>query len=166
MGYFSRLGGLYAGSSLSLFHVSLPGECQEQCRTIARSCHDTMEAADLGVVSEAIWKGAKRAQVTPSYPPLIPPLTPDLKRSQVSQLLCRDQTRACRKKAPKTPANRLPGSEFKALSEEDAKMRDTMRNLKKSGMGGTLYSRDEMMDRMKERGGNLMGEGGEPKGEL
>ena len=148
--WLSRLDIEVESGKLQIVDMGVPGECQEQCRTIARSCHETMEAADLGVVSEAIWKGAKRAQVT--------------------QLLCKEQTRACKKKAPKVPSNRLPGPAFKSLTEEEAKMRGTMRNLKKSGMGGTLYNREEMMEKMKDRGEDLMGEGGEeggePKGEL
>lgn len=137
---------------LSLVDMGVMGECQEQCRTIARACHDTMEQADLGVVSEAIWSGAQRAKVT--------------------QLLCRDQSRACRKKAPRVPANRLAGPPFKALTEEEAKLRGTMRNLKKSGMGGTLYSRDDMMERLKDKENPLAGmmgedeEEGAPHGEL
>ena len=135
---------------LHVVDMGVMGECQEQCRTVARACHETMEQADLGMVSEAIWTGAQRAKVT--------------------QLLCRDQSRACKKKAPKVPSNRLAGPQFKALSEEDAKLRGTMRNLKKSGMGGTLYSRDEMMERMKDKENPLNdmmgGDEMEPHGEL
>jgi len=113
------------GTKLRLVDMPRPRECESECRTIARSCADLLEKADLVELSEALWSGNRRAHV--------------------QQVLCYDQTRACAKKTPPMPEDRPVGAPYKALEPEDLNLRDTMRRMRAAGMGGTLYNRDDML---------------------
>lgn len=55
---------------------------------------------------------------------------------------------------------RKPGPEFKALSEDDLSLRNTMRAMRKAGMGGTLFNRDEVMGMQDKVGTSWKGGGG------
>lgn len=68
---------------LVLKDMGVVGECNAKCRTIARACESIVESADLTDLSEALYSGSKRAELT--------------------QTLCYGSRGACVKKPPAVP---------------------------------------------------------------
>lgn len=137
--WITKIDLLEEGSQLTLKPMGIPGECGSECRTIARSCETLMEEADLVEFSQALWKASRRSMSLEQ-------------KLALSDLLCKDQTNACKRKTPPLPKGRSPGPAFKPLTSEDLSLRNTMRGLRKAGMGGTLFNKDQIMG-MKGMGG-------------
>ncbi|GAX82084.1 hypothetical protein CEUSTIGMA_g9512.t1 [Chlamydomonas eustigma] len=116
------------GDRLQLVEMPQSGKCRRECRTIARACSDIMEDADITELSEGLWHG--------------------FSRGDTSKLLCKELTSSCKRKIPPLPKDRPVGEEFQPLTEDELSMRQTMRGMKKSGMSGTMYDRNQILDKM------------------
>jgi len=116
------------GDRLVLKDMGKLGECGTECRTVARACAQVLEGADLTEVSELLYAGRKRADL--------------------SQALCYSGSGACAKKAPAMPKDRPAGPKFKALTDEAAQHAKLMRSLKASGLSGQMYDRASLQDEM------------------
>ena len=53
----------------------------------------------------------------------------------------------------------MPGPPFNELDEEKLGLRKTMRGMRKSGMSGTLFNREAMMDKVSGHAGVATGGG-------
>ncbi|GMH42954.1 hypothetical protein BSKO_10876 [Bryopsis sp. KO-2023] len=116
-------------TELKLVDMPQIGDCQVECRTIARVCSDLLEDFDMDL-AEALFKGFKRAELTSKF--------------------CYNVSDACKVPTPKLPKNRPRGEEFKVLSEKDIEMKNMLKKMKDSGMGGQVFDRESMMEKMGE----------------
>lgn len=113
------------GPTLKLVEHSEVGECNSDCKTIAKAVEAVIGDSDTDIAEE-LWKGTKN-------------------RSQFTNWLCHKQTGSCRSKPPPVPADRKPGPAFKVMDAQEAQMQKMMDNMKEMGMGGQLWDRDSAM---------------------
>ncbi|CAD7705086.1 unnamed protein product [Ostreobium quekettii] len=113
-----------------LLLVDMPqvGECGTECRTVARACVDMLDDFDVDL-AEALFKGEK-------------------KRAALTDEFCRQSGRPCSKKPPPLPQTRPRGPGFKALTEEEIRMKKMMREMSDMGLGGQVFDRDSAMQQL------------------
>jgi hypothetical protein len=113
------------GSKLSLVEQDQVGECNSECKTVAKAAEEIIGEHDTDLAEE-LWKGNKN-------------------RAQLTKWLCYELTNSCKTKPPPLPKDRKPGPTFKEMDEKDLQMQRLMANMKESGLGGTMYDRDTIM---------------------
>mmetsp|Transcript_73995 Transcript_73995/g.145227 ORF Transcript_73995/g.145227 Transcript_73995/m.145227 type:complete len:245 (+) Transcript_73995:29-763(+) len=116
---------------LSLIEPGGTAKCLNECSTIAKSCQDLLgEQVDIDELASVLWKNK-----TP---------VADLKK-----IVCSQWTSRCRprRKALSSSYKRVD-EEFIAMSEKDIEMDRMMESMRAMGMGGSLYSRDDLGDMM------------------
>lgn len=117
--------------ALKLHDTGAMGKCKSECRTIARACEQIHEEVDLTDLSAMLYQGAKRAAIF--------------------NWMCHDSTDVCAKKAPALPAGRTPiGETHIAMEEDEIRTTKMMRNMKASGLSGTMYDRETMEQELAE----------------
>ena len=110
------------------------GKCQKECRTIARSCNDLLEEdLDRDELSPILYKNTiKNPQ-------------------ELQEKVCKKMSKRCSDKRV-TTNKPLAGSAkrvdemFEQVNEKDLEMEKMMKDMEKSGLGGSIYSRDDMED--------------------
>lgn len=122
------------GTELKLVDTGKPSKCNVECMTIARACAQVADELDLSDLSEALFKGAKR--------------------SALSSEACHESTDVCRKKPPPVPKDRKLGPAHVPMSAEELQREQMMASMKAAGLGGQMFSRDDVMSQL----GGLTGE--------
>lgn len=131
------------GERLVMYENTQIGHCERECRTIERACEDVIEAADTEF-SEILYEAVKEGTAL----------------EKVQRLVCNRAAKVCKTKPPKLAPNRVDYP-FRAMTAEEKQMADMMANLKDSGMGGTMYRREDLMkgmDSITEKLGSLAGD--------
>lgn len=121
------------GDRLKLVDTGKPSRCNTECATIARACSEISDAADLSDLSEALFLGKSRSALT--------------------QLVCYESTRVCSTKPPPVPKTRKPGPKHEPMSEEEAQREQLMASMKAAGLGGQMFSRDDIAAQLGGAGG-------------
>lgn len=141
------------------------GHCEQECRTVERACEEVVDAADTDF-SEVVYAAVRDKT--------------DLEK--VQRQICNRVTGFCKTKAPALDGSKRKDYPFRAMTADEKQMADMcaprgrapafriphscapctcrMANLKESGMGGTMYRREDLMqgmDGMKEAFGDMMG---------
>lgn len=148
------------------------GKCKKECRTIAKSCYDLLEEdIDRDELSPLLWKNTiKNAQ-------------------ELQEKVCKKMSKRCSDKRvttnkPLAGSSKRVDEYFEPVSDKDLEMEKMLKEMEKSGMGGSIYNRDdmegmqgmmsgmgdgsmdedEMMEKMEEMGmaGGMGGMGGMP----
>ncbi|KAI8476629.1 MAG: hypothetical protein J3K34DRAFT_243017 [Monoraphidium minutum] len=122
--WMRRLDMVEEGGAIKLEDMGQIGKPTTETSTIARACAMVSDEVDLADLSEALFLGKTRAQLT--------------------QMACYDMTNACKKKPPPLPEDRKDGPEFEAMDPEDAKKEQLMAKLKEAGLGGQMYDRESL----------------------
>ncbi|KAK9715785.1 hypothetical protein RND81_06G189300 [Saponaria officinalis] len=122
------------GDKLKLVDQDVEGVCNSECKTIERACQEVMGYSDTDV-AEYIY--ARKPQL-----------------DSLVNYLCKDLTKACSKKPPPVPKDRIPGEEFMPKPTKEAEMEKMMRSMEglPGAPGMKMYSRDELMN-MQNGGG-------------
>ncbi|KAI8467721.1 MAG: hypothetical protein J3K34DRAFT_30973 [Monoraphidium minutum] len=124
------------GDAIEIRDMGKVGRHTTETSTIARACADVSDGLDLSDLSEALYKGKTRAQLT--------------------QLACYEMSGACNKKPPAVPEDRPAGPAFAALSEGELERERMMAQMAAAGLGGQMYDRDSLKREM----GDMEGLGG------
>jgi len=123
------------GTALKLVEQDTPQLCNTECKTIARSCADTLGDADTDI-AEALFKG-------------------DIQRAGLESLLCVEVSGACNKKPPPLPKTRKPGPAFAARSEDDLEMEKIKKEMEgMEGMNLNMYNKADLMEQLMEEAEN------------
>ena len=131
------------GKTLKLKNMGERGKCGTRCRTLAMAVADSLEGTDTDL-AERLWRGGEEAGP-----------------SEVTKWLCQEATSACRSSSsppPPLPAARAAAlareisdlSPFEPESAEDAQLRTMMASMKQQGMGGQMFSRENVMKSLKD----------------
>lgn len=166
---------------LVLFDTGTPGHCERECRTVERACEEVVEAADTDF-SEALFQGVKEgtdlekvqrlvcnrsAKVCKAKPP---PLKADRVDYAFREMSADEKHMADMCAAPRArPTPPLRGaargaqtlrlsSPPRVCSSPPSARARRMANLKDSGMGGTMYKREDLlkgMDGIQEKIGGI-----------
>ncbi|KAG8462465.1 hypothetical protein KFE25_010290 [Diacronema lutheri] len=118
------------GDKLVLYDTGAAGHCERECRTIEQACDEVVDAADTDF-SEALYEGAKQG----------------LDLEKVQRMVCNRSAKVCKTKPPPLSPDRIDYP-FRAMTDDEKHMADMMANLKSSGMGGTMYRREDLMKGM------------------
>ncbi|KAJ7558139.1 hypothetical protein O6H91_04G025900 [Diphasiastrum complanatum] len=123
-----RLDIVEEGDALKLAQQNEGGECRTECKTIERACKEVMGDHDTDL-AEFIFKGGEG------------------QRAALTNLLCKDLSKACVGKTPSVPKDRVAGEPFVPKSSKDAEMERLMRSM--SDMPGApgmkMYSKEDLM---------------------
>ncbi|KAF8062668.1 hypothetical protein HT031_003997 [Scenedesmus sp. PABB004] len=153
-----------AGDALRLVDKGLPSVCNSECATLARACAGVAEALDLIDLSEALYAGASRAALTQlacydasaacrTKPPPVPKVRARARRAPRTCALRVPCARGCRAaptpRAPRARQGRAPGPAHEPMSADEMTREALMAALKKSGLGGEMYKRDEVVEKLK-----------------
>ncbi|KAL9224723.1 hypothetical protein vseg_000732 [Gypsophila vaccaria] len=122
------------GDHLELVDQDVEGHCNSECKTIERACQEVVGYSDTDV-AEYIY--SRRPQL-----------------DSLVNYLCKDLTKACSKKPPPVPKDRIPGEAFVPKPTKEAEMEKMMRSMEglPGAPGMKMYSRDELMN-MQNLGG-------------
>lgn len=116
------------GDKLELVEQEAEGQCNSKCKTIELACQEVMGFSDTDV-AEYIYTHK-----------------PDL--DSLVKFLCKDLTKACSKKPPPVPKDRIPGEPFVPKSSKEAEMDRLLKSME--GMPGApgmkMYSREDLMN--------------------
>ncbi|CAH9066228.1 unnamed protein product [Cuscuta europaea] len=116
------------GDRLELVDQDAEGPCNSECKTIEHACQEVMGFSDTDV-----------AEYIYTHKPNLDSLV---------NFLCKDLTKACRKKPPPIPKDRTPGEPFVPKSSKEAEMEKLLRSMQ--GMPGApgmkMYSREDLMN--------------------
>lgn len=116
------------GDKLELIEQDVEGNCNSECKTIERACQEVIGYSDTDV-AEYIYTSQ-----------------PDV--DSLLNYLCKDLTKACSKKPPPVPKDRVPGEAFVAKPAKEAEMEKILKSME--GMPGApgmkMYSREELMN--------------------
>jgi len=120
--------------SLKLQEHSVKGKCREECKTIAKSCEQSIGDIDTDV-SEILWKD-------------------ELKLSKFLNKVCYDMSKSCKKKKPKYIAGKRKDYKFKEMTEKDEAAEEMMKNMKgMPGMPGlSMYDPEDLQNMRDEMG--------------
>ncbi|KAL2507075.1 Saposin B [Forsythia ovata] len=114
------------GDRLELVEQDSEGQCNSECKTIERACQEVLGYSDTDV-AEYLYKNR-----------------PDL--DSLVNFICKDLTKACRKKPPPVPKDRIAGEPFIAKSSKEAEMDKLLKSME--GMPGApnmkMYSREDL----------------------
>lgn len=108
-----------------LVPVEMPeqGECGSECKTVRKAAEQILGDHDTDVAEKLFKTGMSRAQLT--------------------NWMCYKLTSACINKAPPLPKDRAKGPEFKVMDADAASVQSTLASMKKQGLGGEVFTRDE-----------------------
>ncbi|XP_031252383.1 uncharacterized protein LOC116110305 [Pistacia vera] len=116
------------GDKLELVEQDAEGQCNSECKTIEKACQEVMGYSDTDV-AEYVYTSR-----------------PDIE--SLVNFLCKDLTKACSRKPPPVPKNRIPGEPFEPKPAKEAEMERIMKSME--GMPGApgmkMYSREELMN--------------------
>ncbi|GBF95667.1 hypothetical protein Rsub_08649 [Raphidocelis subcapitata] len=126
--WLRRLDMVEEGEGIAVKDMGQLGRHTSETSTLARACAAVSEELDLSDLSEALYLGKSRAQLT--------------------QLACYDMSGACKAKPPPLPKDREPGPAFEPLSDEEAERERLMAKLAASGMGGQMFDRESLKQQM------------------
>ena len=93
-----------------LQEYSKKGKCREECKTISRSCEDTIGDIDTDI-GEILWKN-------------------DLKLSTFMNKVCHTLTNACTSKKPKYIPNKRKDFKFIEMTDKDIEAEKMFANMK------------------------------------
>lgn len=119
------------GTQLKLVETGAPSSCNSECRTIARACENLIEEVDLTELSGKLYSGT-------------------LQRAALTNWMCREESDYCSSKVPPVPKDRARGPKHVPLTSDEIERRDMMRKMKKAGLKGTMYNRDNLQAEMEE----------------
>ncbi|CAL5186367.1 unnamed protein product [Lathyrus oleraceus] len=112
---------------LELVEHDSEGQCDSECKTIARACQDVMGYSDTDI-AEYLYTSKHDIDSLFNY-------------------LCKDLSKACNTKPPPVPKDRTPGEPFVAKSAKEAEMEKLLKSME--GMPGApgmkMYSREDLM---------------------
>ncbi|XP_044480080.1 uncharacterized protein LOC123206875 [Mangifera indica] len=116
------------GSKLELVDQDAEGQCNSECKTIEKACQEVMGYSDTDV-AEYVYTSK-----------------PDIE--SLVNFLCKDLTKACSRKPPPVPKDRIPGEPFVPKPAKEAEMERIMKSME--GMPGApgmkMYSREDLMN--------------------
>ncbi|KAK4853528.1 hypothetical protein QYF36_010617 [Acer negundo] len=122
------------GNKLELVDQDAEGICNSECKTIERACQEVMGYSDTDV-AEYLYTSKPDIESLVNY-------------------MCKDLTKACSRKPPPVPKDRIPGELFVPKPAKEAEMEKMLKSME--GMPGApnmkMYSRDDLMN-MKNFGG-------------
>eukprot|EP00898_Chlorokybus_atmophyticus_P001851 jgi/Chlat1/2667/Chrsp18S02982 len=118
------------GDVLALEEQDSAGECKSECKTIARACEEVLGNEDVDY-AEVLHRGEHG-------------------RAQLTDLLCRRLSDACKHKPPPLPADRVPGPAFQPISAEDLERNRMLAKMKSMpGMGKSeMYRKEDLMRKL------------------
>ncbi|XP_021750986.1 uncharacterized protein LOC110716647 [Chenopodium quinoa] len=116
------------GDQLELVDQDVEGHCNSKCKTIERACQEIVGFSDTDI-AEYIY--ARKPQL-----------------DSLVNYLCKDLTKACSKRPPPVPKDRVPGEPFIPKPEKEAEMERMMRSMQglPGAPGMKMYSREELMN--------------------
>ena len=143
---------------LSLIEPGGTAKCLNECNTIAKSCQDLLgEQVDIDELASVLWKNKtpvadlKVILTTQTFPLNVTSNNNDhyYVFFNEQKKVCSQWTSRCkpRRKALSSSYKRVD-EEFIAMSEKDIEMDRMMESMRAMGMGGSLYSRDDLGDMM------------------
>uniref|UniRef100_A0A803MDA4 Saposin B-type domain-containing protein n=1 Tax=Chenopodium quinoa TaxID=63459 RepID=A0A803MDA4_CHEQI len=97
------------GDQLELVDQDVEGQCNSKCKTIERACQEIIGFSDTDI-AEYIY--ARKPQL-----------------DSLVNYLCKDLTKACSKRPPPVPKDRVPGEPFLPKPEKEAEMEKMMRSM-------------------------------------
>ncbi|KAL5771058.1 hypothetical protein ACOSP7_015212 [Xanthoceras sorbifolium] len=122
------------GDKLELVDQEAEGQCNSECKTIERACQEVMGYSDTDV-AEYLYTSKPDIESFVNY-------------------MCKDLTKACSRKPPPVPKDRIPGEPFVSKPAKEAEMEKMLKSME--GMPGApnmkMYSREDLMN-MKNFGG-------------
>lgn len=99
-----------ASNGLKIVEQESQGRCQQECKTIAKACEDSIGDIDTDL-GELLWKD-------------------DLSLSQLVNKICYEKTDVCTKKALDFKKGQRKDEVFKAMSDDEKKAYDVMKQMK------------------------------------